>query len=405
MRGLWGKEAASTRAVVVIVLLIGIGIGLLLAANLQHFPFSPTYSAPRGRVPSGDLSGAGEAFVEVTKATKPAVVNISTTKVIRFREAPLNPFFNDPFFRRFFGPDFFREFGGPRERREQSLGSGVIVSHDGYIVTNNHVVEGASEIKVLVGDNREFTGKVVATDPRTDVAVVKISGRDLPLVPWGDSDRLQVGEWVLAIGNPFGLNQTVTAGIISATGRANVGIADYEDFIQTDAAINPGNSGGALVNVRGELIGINTAIFSRSGGYMGIGFAIPSNMARQVMEALVKQGKVTRGWLGVHMQPLTPELAKKFGLKEPQGLLVGDVSEGSPAAAAGIKRGDVILEFAGKKVEDPVHLRNEVAATEPGKRVPVKIWRNNKELILQVEIGELPKEVAMRSAPREEPIE
>jgi serine protease Do len=400
MRGWWKEETASTKAIVIIVLLAGIAIGLFLAADLQRFPFNPSYSAPKRPVSPGDLAGVGGDFVEVAKATKPAVVNISTTKVVRSRGAPYSPFFNDPFFRRFLGDDFFREFRAPREQREQSLGSGVIVSQEGYIVTNNHVVEGASEIRVLVGDQREFKGRVVATDPRTDVAVVKIAGHGLPTIPWGDSDRLQVGEWVLAIGNPFGLNQTVTAGIISATGRANVGIADYEDFIQTDAAINPGNSGGAMVNVRGELIGINTAIFSRSGGYMGIGFAIPSNMVREVMEDLIKRGKVTRGWLGVHIQLLTPDLAKKFGLKEAHGVLVGEVSGGSPAAKAGMKRGDVILELAGKRVEDPEHLRNEVARTEPGKRIPVKIWRGGKEMILQVEIEELPKEVVMRPAPQ-----
>jgi len=261
----WNKETAPAKVVILVILLTGILIGLLLAANLQRFPFSPSYSAPKKSALPGE-GGEGGAFVEVARATRPAVVNVSTTKVVRYKGAPYSPFLDDPFFRRFLGDDFFREFRIPRERREQSLGSGVIVSRDGYVVTNNHVIEGASEIRVVLGDNKEFKGKVVATDPRTDVAVIKISGHDLPTIPWGDSDRLQVGEWVLAIGNPFGLNQTVTAGIISATGRANVGIADYEDFIQTDAAINPGNSGGALVNARGELIGINTAIFSRSGG-------------------------------------------------------------------------------------------------------------------------------------------
>jgi len=400
MRGWWSKGTVPTKAVILIILLTGIAIGLLLAANLERFPFRPSYSAPKKIAFSGDPAEGG-VFVEVARATRPAVVNISTTKVIKYRGGPSTPFFDDPFFRHFFGDDFFREFRIPRERREQSLGSGVIVNQDGYIVTNNHVVEGASEIKVLLGDNREFSGRVAATDPRTDVAVIKISEHNLPTILWGDSDRLQVGEWVLAIGNPFGLTQTVTAGIISATGRANVGIADYEDFIQTDAAINPGNSGGALVNVRGELIGINTAIFSRSGGYMGIGFAIPSNMVREVMESLVKKGKVTRGWLGVQIQPLTPELAEKFGLKDTRGILVSDVSENSPAAEAGMKRGDIILEFDGKRVEDPVHLRNGVAHTEPGKKVPVKIWRKGKEMVLNVKIEELPKEVAMRPAPQE----
>jgi serine protease Do len=402
MAGWWKKESASAKTVIAIVLLVGVVIGLILAANIQRFPFSPTYSAPKKSGPPVDLSGLGEAFVAITKSTKPAVVNISTTKVIRYREAPISPFFHDPFFRRFFGEDFFREFRAPREQREQSLGSGVIVSQDGYIITNNHVVERASEIRVLLGDKREFKGRVVATDPRTDVAVVKIAGNHLPTIPWGDSDKLQVGEWVLAIGNPFGLNQTVTAGIISATGRANVGIADYEDFIQTDAAINPGNSGGALVNVRGELIGINTAIFSRSGGYMGIGFAIPSNMAREVMEALIKKGKVVRGWLGVQIQSLTPELAKKFGLREAQGVLIAAISEKSPAQEAGIKRGDIILEFAGRRIEDAEHLRKEVAHTDPGKSIPVKIWRNGKEMVLQVQIEELPEEIVMRPLPQQE---
>ena len=399
MRGWWSKETAPTKAVILVILLTGIAIGLLLAANLERFPFSPSYSAPKKTAFSGD-SGEGGVFVEVARATKPAVVNISTTKVIRYRGGPYTPFFDDPFFRHFFGDDFFREFRIPRERREQSLGSGVIVNQDGYIVTNNHVVAGASEIKVLLGDNREFSGRVAATDPRTDVAIIKISGHNLPTIPWGDSARLPVGEWVLAIGNPFGLTQTVTAGIISATGRANVGVADYEDFIQTDAAINPGNSGGALVSVRGELIGINTAIFSRSGGYMGIGFAIPSNMVREVVESLVKKGKVTRGWLGVQIQPLTSGLAEKFGLKDTQGILVSDVSENSPAAEAGMMRGDIILEFDGKRMEDPVHLRNEVAHTEPGKKIPVKIWRKGKEMTLIVKIEELPKEVAVRPGPQ-----
>jgi len=405
MSAWWKREWIPPRTLIVLVLLVGMLIGLLLAANIHRFPFSPTYSAPRRSDLPLEPGGIGAAFVEVAQATKPAVVNISTTKVIRYREEPLSPFFEDPFFRRFFGQDFFREFRFPRERREQSLGSGVIVSPDGYIITNNHVVEKASEIRVLLGDKREFKGRVVATDPRTDVAVVKIPGDHLPTIPWGDSDKLRVGEWVLAIGNPFGLNQTVTAGIISATGRANVGIADYEDFIQTDAAINPGNSGGALVNVRGELIGINTAIFSRSGGYMGIGFAIPSNMAREVMEALLKKGKVVRGWLGVQIQSVTPELARKFGQKTPQGALVAAVSDKSPAQKGGIRRGDIILEFAGKKIEDPEHLRKEVAHTEPGRRVPVKVWRGGCEVTLQVEIEELPKEVVMRPVPQPEEYE
>jgi len=270
----------------------------------------------------------------------PTVVNISTTRVVKSPGGePLTPFFNDPFFKDFFGDEFFRQFRIPKERREQSLGSGVIVTQDGYIVTNNHVIEKATEIKVVLSDKKEFKGKVIGVDPKTDIAVIKIDSKELPTIPWGDSDKLQVGEYVLAVGNPFGLTNTVTMGIISAVGRANVGVAEYEDFIQTDAAINPGNSGGALVNIKGELIGINTAIFSRSGGYQGIGFAVPANMVKTVMESLVKEGKVIRGWLGVSIQDITPDLAKQFGIKDLKGALVGDVVEGSPAHKAGIKRG------------------------------------------------------------------
>jgi serine protease Do len=234
----------------------------------------------------------------------------------------------------------------------------------------------------------------VGADPKTDIAVVKISADNLPSVPWGDSDKLQVGEFVLAIGNPFGLSHTVTMGIISAVGRANVGIADYEDFIQTDAAINPGNSGGPLVNVKGELIGINTAIFSRSGGYQGIGFAVPSNMSRLVMDQLMKEGKIVRGWLGVTIQDITPELSQKFGLKDSKGALVGDISKGSPAEKSGMLRGDVILEFNGKEVKSVGSLRNMVSQSKVGSQVKLKILRGGKEYQMTVTIAELPKEVA-----------
>ncbi|OGW43277.1 MAG: hypothetical protein A2132_00335, partial [Nitrospirae bacterium RBG_16_43_11] len=341
------------------------------------------------------LAETEKAFVEISKRVTPAVVNISTTKTMKGMEkGQFSPFFQDPFFRRFFGDEFFREHEMPRKRKEQSLGSGVIVSEDGYIVTNNHVVEGADEIKVLLSDRREFVGKVVGADPKTDLAIVKIKDSDLPAIVWGDSDQIEVGEFVLAIGSPFGLNQTVTSGIISAKGRANVGIADYEDFIQTDAAINPGNSGGALVNIRGELIGINTAIFTRSGGYMGIGFAVPSNMAKSVMESLVKEGKVTRGWLGVYIQDITPELAKQFKLNANTGALVSDVMEGSPAEKAGLERGDVIMQYNGKEVENNSHLRNMVAQTPVGKAIDVKIIHDGGEKKLKVTIGELPANMA-----------
>ncbi|MGA2192616.1 MAG: DegQ family serine endoprotease, partial [Nitrospirota bacterium] len=299
-----------------------------------------------------------------------------------------NPFFDDPFFRKFFGePDQ----GKPREFKERSLGSGVIVSADGYIVTNNHVVEGASDIKVVLADRREFKGKVIGADPRSDVAVVKIDAKELPAIAWADSDKLRAGEMVMAVGSPFGLNRSVTMGIISAVGRANVGIADYEDFIQTDAAINPGNSGGALVNMRGELVGLNTAIFSRTGGYQGIGFAVPAKMVKQVMESLMKTGKVVRGWLGVSVQDVTPELAKQFGVP-PEGALVGEIVKGSPAEKAGLKRGDIITEYAGKKIEDSGHLRNLAASTPVGTNVKLEIVREGKKQEINVTVGELPKE-------------
>lgn len=337
------------------------------------------------------LIRTGQAMAEVAEAVKPAVVNISTTRTEKIEESPLAPFFEDPFFRRFFG-DRFGTPQLPRERKTVSLGSGVIVSTDGYILTNNHVVKNADEIKVVLFDKREFDGKIIGTDSKTDLAVIKIEAIDLPTVTWGDSDKLRVGEIVIAVGNPYRLSQTVTMGIVSAVGRANVGIADYEDFIQTDAAINPGNSGGALVNAKGKLVGINTAIFSITGGYQGIGFAIPSNMANVVMKSLIEKGKVIRGWLGVSIQPVTPELAQQFQLKEEHGSLVADVIEGSPAEKAGIMRGDVIIEFDGKKIDEPYYLRNMVASILPGTQVEVKIIREGKIETLMVTIGELPSE-------------
>jgi serine protease Do len=310
--------------------------------------------------------------------------------------------FEDPFFRRFFGDELFRRFETPKDRRERSLGSGVIVDPNGYIITNNHVVSKADEIKVLLSDKRELKAKVVGTDPKTDVAVIKVEAQGLPMVPWADSDKLEVGEYVLAIGNPFGLNQTVTMGIVSAVGRANVGIAEYEDFIQTDAAINPGNSGGALVNARGELIGINTAIFSQSGGYMGIGFAVPSNMVRSVMGQLIKGGKVIRGYLGVSIQELNQELAKQFGVTETRGVLITDVLADSPAKRGKLERGDVILEYDGHAVLNPTQFRNLVAQTLVGKKVHLKLLRNGKEQEQEVMVAEQPLTLAKAGGEPEE---
>ncbi len=338
------------------------------------------------------ITKTGQAMAEISEAVKPAVVNISTSRTEKSSENPLTPFSDDPFFRRFFD-DMFKNPDRPRERKIASLGSGVIVSDDGYILTNNHVVRNADEIQVLLSDKRTFQGKIIGTDSKTDLSVIKIDATDLPTISWGDSDKLKVGEIVLAIGNPFGLDQTVTMGIVSAVGRANLRIADYEDFIQTDAAINPGNSGGAMVNARGRLVGINTAIFSKTGGYQGIGFAIPSNMAKAVIESLISKGKVVRGWLGVSVQTITPELARQFNLHEDLGALVGDVVEDSPAEKAGIMRGDVIIEFKGKKVDEPFNLRNAVASIPPGEMVDLKVIRDGRVKTLIVEIGELEAEV------------
>lgn len=368
----------------ILILFIGFFLGWFIFSLLGRaagIGRSSVMVAPRV---SSQIIETSKAFSEIANAVSPVVVNISTTKVVK-RNYP----FEDPFYN-LFNP--FNETGPQKKWREQSLGSGVIVSEDGYIITNNHVVEKADEIKVILFDKKSFNGKVVGTDPKTDIAVVKISAKDLPTAKWGNTDKLEVGEFVLAIGNPFGLSHTVTMGIISAIGRVSVGIADYEDFIQTDAAINPGNSGGPLVNIRGEIIGINTAIFSKTGGYQGIGFAVPSNLVRSVMDELIQYGRVIRGWLGVSIQKLTPELSPKFGLKDTTGALVGEVLKGSPAEKAGILRGDIILEYNGKKVNDADVLKNTVAQSKAGSKVQVKILRKGNEYDITVSVTEYPKE-------------
>ena len=301
------------------------------------------------------------------------------------------PGFDNPSFRRFFGEEFApRQPRRPQNApRQQGQGSGVIVTKDGYVLTNNHVVDEADEVKVVLLDGREFTGQVVGKDPKTDIAVLKIDGKDLPVIEMADSDKIEVGDIVLAVGNPFGIGQTVTMGMISATGRATLGL-DYEDFIQTDAAINPGNSGGALVDADGRLIGINTAILSRSGGNQGIGFAIPTSLVRDVMESLVADGRVTRGYLGVMIQDVTPSLAKEFNLKDQKGALIGDVVPKGPAEKAGLKSGDVVLEFNGKPIRDSRHFKLQVARVKPSESVPVKILRNGSTKTIEVTINELP---------------
>ncbi len=330
----------------------------------------------------GFLAQDPASIADVSERAIPSVVNISSTKTVRTQNTPFgSPFFNDPFLKRFF--EDFRGFqfkGQPRERLERSLGSGVIVGDDGIILTNNHVVAKAEEIQVTLSDKREFKAEVVGTDPPSDVAVLRLKDApdDLKTIPFGNSDDLRLGEVVVAIGNPFGVGQTVTMGIVSAKGRANVGIVDYEDFIQTDAAINPGNSGGALLNLKGELVGINTAILSRSGGYQGIGFAIPSNMVRSIMGSLVKSGKVVRGFLGVMIQDLTPQLAKALKIKEAQGVLVSDVVKDGPAEKAGIRAQDVILGVNQEKVNSSSRLRNIIASVGANNEAILEVLRDGE---------------------------
>ena len=332
------------------------------------------------------------SFAPVIKKVSPAVVNVFTTTAPRQNTSqPRNPFSDDPFFRRFFGEEFpggeTRRFRTPRQN---GLGSGVIVREDGYILTNNHVVDNADEIKVALSDEREFTAKVVGRDDKSDVAVLKIDAKNLPYLRLANSDNIEVGDVVLAIGNPFGVGQTVTMGIVSATGRGNIGL-DYEDFIQTDAAINPGNSGGALVDAEGRLLGINTAIISRSGGNQGIGFAIPVNLARSVMESLIKDGRVVRGFMGVNIQDVNPALAQEFDLKSNDGALVADVTAGSPAEKAGLKAGDIITKFNGKPVRDSRQLKLQVAQTSPNAKVPVEVLRDGSTKTLTVQLKEFPR--------------
>lgn len=343
------------------------------------------------------LRQLSNAFSSISEKVNPSVVSVISTVKIKVSQQGLSPFGNDPFFdelRRRFGPDFFPRYNTPEEREyEQSgLGSGVIVTNDGYILTNNHVVENADKIKVILSDKRELDAEVKGRDPETDIAVIKINAKNLPTATLGNSDKVKVGEWVLAMGNPFGLQHTVTAGIISATGRSNIGIAQYEDLIQTDASINPGNSGGPLVNLDGEVIGINTAIFTRSGGYTlesaGVGFSIPINMAKKIMEQLIDKGKITRGWFGVSIQDLTKELADKYGLKQTTGVVVLQVEIGSPADKAGINSNDIISKINGKQIETSRQLREIIAGIAPGEEIEVTILRDDKEISKKIKITE-----------------
>jgi serine protease Do len=355
--------------------------------EVRPAPVTAPSVAPSPQPPAVQLP-SGRTIADVAAKVTPSVVNVFSERQVRQPE--VSPFLSDPFFQYFFD---LPERGLQRvPQRQRSLGSGVIVSRDGVILTNNHVVANAETIRVALKDGRELDAKVVGTDPQSDIAVLRVNERNLPAIEIGDSSKTRIGDLVLAIGNPFGLGQTVTMGIISAVGRANMGIADYEDFIQTDAAINPGNSGGALVDMDGKLVGINTAIASKTGGYQGIGFAIPSSMAMQVEDAILNNRKVTRGWLGVAIQDLTSELSRSMKLTARRGVLVSDVTRGSPAAKAGIQRGDVIVSINGTATNDSGHLRTMIALAGKGKIITVQIERQGASLTLPVTLGETPAE-------------
>ena len=388
-----GKNIAYT----LIFIAAGIIIGLFVAGSFKHETLTLAEKEPLPLSSTELLNKLSDSLSEVATATMPSIVSIASTQTVEMRDTGMNDLFNDPFFHQFFGNQF-RQHEHPRKYKQSSLGSGVIVSADGYILTNNHVVQNADKLVVTLATGEQSTGKVIGTDPKSDLALVKIDKDNLQALKLGDSDALKAGEIVLAVGIPFGLSHTVTMGIVSAVGRSNVGIAEYEDFIQTDAAINPGNSGGALVNTRGELVGINTAIFSTSGGYMGVGFAIPSKMAKSVMESLIKNGKVIRGWLGVNIQNITPELAKHFSLEQRQGALIADIGKDTPASKSDLERGDIIVSMDGKEVKDATALKNMVATTAPGTKVTFGIIRKGEKKEIAVTLGEFPEKETMAAA-------
>jgi len=423
-RGFW-KRPQAVLCSLALASALG-GVGYASATHIEHI------HALALRLANPDEGPSQTGFAPVVRKVLPAVVNISSSKIAKvpteFRQMPQLP--DDQLFRQFFGNGFENQFGeGPDngqgndqgsgngqfrspqfrnrqfrgqpqipEQRETGVGSGVIMTQDGYIVTNNHVVDGASSVTVTLSDKREFKAKVVGTDAKSDIAVIKIDASSLPCITVADSSKVQVGDYALAVGDPFGVGQTVTMGIVSATGRSHLGIEDYEDFIQTDAPINPGNSGGALVNDRGELIGINTAIIAHgSEGNQGIGFAIPANMARNVMEQIVDHGKVTRAYLGILPQDVTPDLAKQFGEKEARGALVADVSAGSPAEKGGLERGDIILDVNGKPVTDSNDLRMTISMMAPDSDANLKVLRSGSDKDISVKLSTMPAELGAKN--------
>jgi len=360
--------------------LAGVLVALLIIQRYPEWVGLPSLDVNLQQAPQTKAVQQGPvSYADAVTLAAPAVVNLYTTKVIN---KPNHPLFEDPQFRRFFGDN------SPKQKRmESSLGSGVIMSPEGYILTNNHVTSGADQIVVALKDGRETLARVIGSDPETDLAVLKIDLKNLPAITIGRSDSIRIGDVTLAIGNPFGVGQTVTMGIISATGRNQLGLNNYEDFIQTDAAINPGNSGGALVDANGNLTGINTAIFSKSGGSQGIGFAIPVKLAMEVMKSIIEHGQVIRGWLGIEVQPLTQELAESFGLSGRPGIVVAGIFRDGPAQKAGLQLGDVILSIDGEPAGDGRRSMNQVARIKPTDKVTIQVMRNGKELKLTAEIG------------------
>jgi len=392
----------------------GVVVAGMVAGAIAFSP--PVRGAAEQPAPSPEAERAiemadslSEAFEYVAKVITPSVVTIQATRQAQRAQAPRVPDsfrgspFGDEFFERFFGLPFGGPQADPGPRIQQGQGTGFIVSEDGYILTNNHVVDQADEVRVILTDERSYEAEIVGTDPQTDVAVLKIEATGLQPATLGDSDSLSVGQWVVAAGSPLGLSSTITAGIVSATGRSRVGVTDYEDFIQTDAAINPGNSGGPLVNLRGEVVGMNTAIATRTGGNMGIGFAIPVNMAGHVMRSLIDDGEVRRGWLGVVIQDLTPGLAASFGYEGTDGALISEVTAGGPAERAGFQPGDIITRYNGETVEHMDELRLNIAATAPGSSASFTIFRDGETFTTSVEIGSLRDSAAASGAPASGP--
>ena len=364
-----------------------VAVAALFVVSTFRPEWLPSRSAPSGVAvrTSGATSPAPAAnsYGDAVQRASPSVVNISSSKQIR---SPRHPLLNDPIFRRFFGDQFSDD-----TQRASSLGSGVIVSASGYVLTNNHVVEAADEIEVALADGKKLLAKVVGNDPETDLAVLRVDSEDLPSISFGSSETLRVGDVVLAIGNPFNLGHTVTLGIVSALGRSGLGVSTFENFIQTDAAINPGNSGGALIDASGNLIGINTAIFTGSGSSAGIGFAIPVSTAKMVLDQIVKTGSVTRGWIGVEVQEITPPMAESFKLPSTRGALIAGVLRGGPADKAGIKPGDILVEVQGKPVADPAGMLNLIAALAPGQSAKVRLKRQGQDVDATVTVGRRPK--------------